>query len=69
MDHWRRCEARGYVIIERFTDNLVVGFEYESDGGREGGGSKGAVFSVELAIPENSGCTVPTPQAPIHRGR
>lgn len=33
-DHWRRNCARGDVIIVRFADDVVVGFEYESDARR-----------------------------------
>jgi RNA-directed DNA polymerase len=29
--HWRRREATGDVIIVRFADDIVVGFEHESD--------------------------------------
>jgi len=33
-DRWRRCEAQGDVIIVRYADDFVVGFEYESDARR-----------------------------------
>lgn len=28
---WRRCQARGNVIIVRYADDIVVGFEHEGD--------------------------------------
>jgi hypothetical protein len=31
---WRRCEATGDVIVVRYVDHLVVGFEHESDARR-----------------------------------
>jgi RNA-directed DNA polymerase len=33
-DRWRRREAKGEVIIVRYADDLVVGFEYEADARR-----------------------------------
>ena len=33
-DRWRRREAKGDVIIVRYADDIVVGFEHESDGRR-----------------------------------
>jgi len=33
-DRWRRQEAQGDVIIVRYADDLVVGFEYEGDARR-----------------------------------
>jgi RNA-directed DNA polymerase len=33
-DHWRRQRARGDVIIVRFADDFIVGFEYEEDAQR-----------------------------------
>jgi len=31
VDHWRRRHARGDVIIVRFADDFVVGFQYRDD--------------------------------------
>src|SRR3981189_2982024 len=33
-ERWRRHEARGDMIVVRYADDLVVGFEYESDARR-----------------------------------
>jgi RNA-directed DNA polymerase len=33
-DRWRRREARGDMVIVRYADDLVVGFEYEDDARR-----------------------------------
>ena len=33
-DRWRRREAKGEVIIVRYADDLVVGFQYEADARR-----------------------------------
>jgi hypothetical protein len=33
-DRWRRREATGDVIIVRYADDIVVGFEHEADAGR-----------------------------------
>jgi group II intron reverse transcriptase/maturase len=33
-DHWRRREATGDVIIVRYADDIVVGFEHEADARR-----------------------------------
>src|SRR5262245_30966360 len=34
VQRWRRCEAQGDVIIVRYADDFVVGFEYEADARR-----------------------------------
>src|SRR5215467_12577597 len=34
VDRWRRREAQGDVIVVRYADDFVVGFEYESDARR-----------------------------------
>ena len=31
VQHWRKQQARGEVIVVRFADDTVVGFQYESD--------------------------------------
>ena len=36
-DRWRRQEARGDVIVVRYADDLVAGFEHEDDARRFGG--------------------------------
>jgi len=33
-DHWRRRRAHGHVIILRFADDFIVGFEHEQDARR-----------------------------------
>jgi RNA-directed DNA polymerase len=33
-DRWRRCEAKGDVIIVRYADDIIVGFEHEADARR-----------------------------------
>ena len=33
-ERWRRCEATGDMIIVRYADDVVVGFEHESDARR-----------------------------------
>jgi RNA-directed DNA polymerase len=33
-ERWRRCEAMGDMIIVRYADDVVVGFEHESDARR-----------------------------------
>src|SRR5271169_4271420 len=33
-DRWRRCEATGDMIVVRYADDLVVGFEHEDDARR-----------------------------------
>ncbi|MBT8224024.1 MAG: reverse transcriptase/maturase family protein [Dactylosporangium sp.] len=33
-DHWRRHQAGGQVMIVRFADDFIVGFEYEEDARR-----------------------------------
>jgi len=33
-DHWRRRKAHGHVIIVRFADDFIVGFEHEQDARR-----------------------------------
>jgi RNA-directed DNA polymerase len=33
-ERWRRQEATGGMIIVRFADDIVVGFEHESDARR-----------------------------------
>ena len=30
-DRWRRREATGNVVIVRYADDIVVGFEHEAD--------------------------------------
>jgi len=33
-DQWRKTQARGEMIIVRYADDFVVGFQYESDAGQ-----------------------------------
>ena len=34
VDHWRKTQARGNVIITRFADDFIVGFEHRQDAER-----------------------------------
>ncbi len=47
---WRKRHARGNVIIVRFADDFIVGFEYQDDAERllEGLRERFAKFSLEL---------------------
>jgi group II intron reverse transcriptase/maturase len=49
-DWWRKRHARGNVIIVRFADDFIVGFEYQDDAERflEGLRERLAKFSLEL---------------------
>ena len=49
-DWWRKAHARGNVIIVRFADDFIVGFEYQDDAERFLGQLRGrlAKFSLEL---------------------
>ena len=33
-DRWRRCEATGDIIIVRYADDFIVGFQHEADARR-----------------------------------
>lgn len=49
-DHWRKTQARGKVIIVRFADDFIVGFEDQDDAERFRGELRGrlAEFALEL---------------------
>jgi RNA-directed DNA polymerase len=49
-DHWRKTQARGNVIVVRFADDFIVGFQYQDDAERFLGELRGrlAKFSLEL---------------------
>jgi RNA-directed DNA polymerase len=49
-DHWRKTQARGNVIITRFADDFIVGFQYQDDAERFLEELRGrlAKFSLEL---------------------
>jgi RNA-directed DNA polymerase len=49
-DHWRKTQARGNVIITRFADDFIVGFQYQDDAERFLAELRGrlAKFSLEL---------------------
>jgi group II intron reverse transcriptase/maturase len=49
-DWWRKRHARGDVVIVRFADDFIVGFEYQDDAERflEGLRERFAKFSLEL---------------------
>jgi group II intron reverse transcriptase/maturase len=49
-DHWRKTQARGNVIVTRFADDFIVGFQYQDDAERFLGELRGrlAKFSLEL---------------------
>jgi group II intron reverse transcriptase/maturase len=48
--HWRKTQARGKVIITRFADDFIVGFQYQDDAERFLEQLRGrlAEFSLEL---------------------
>ncbi len=50
VQQWRRCHARGDVIIVRWADDFVVGFQYEDDATRfrEALRDRLGKFSLEL---------------------
>jgi RNA-directed DNA polymerase len=50
--HWRTRHARGDVVITRFADDFVVGFEYRSDAERFWADLRDrlAMFSLELNV-------------------
>jgi group II intron reverse transcriptase/maturase len=50
VDHWRKTQARGNVIVTRFADDFIVGFQYQDDAERFLGQLSGrlAKFSLEL---------------------
>ena len=50
VDHWRKTQARGNVIITRFADDFIVGFQYQDDAERFLEELRGrlAKFSLEL---------------------
>ncbi len=33
-ERWRRCEASGDMIIARYADDIIIGFEHETDARR-----------------------------------
>jgi group II intron reverse transcriptase/maturase len=49
-DWWRRTQARGNVVITRFADDFIVGFQYQDDAERFLAELRGrlAKFSLEL---------------------
>ena len=49
-DWWRKTHARGNVIIIRFADDFIVGFQYQDDAERFLGELRGrlAKFALEL---------------------
>ena len=49
-DRWRKTQARGNVVITRFADDFIVGFQYQDDAERFLGELRGrlAKFSLEL---------------------
>src|SRR5580693_6061829 len=50
LDHWRKTQARGKVIVTRFADDFIVGFEFQDDAEKFLGELRGrlAKFSLEL---------------------
>jgi group II intron reverse transcriptase/maturase len=51
-DHWRRQHARGDVVIVRFADDIVVGFQHRAEAERFGEelNERLATFGLELNI-------------------
>lgn len=68
VDHWRRTQTRGNVVIVRFADDFVVGFQYRDDAERFLGELRGrlAKFSLELH-PEKTRLIEFGPHAARHR--
>jgi len=50
VDRWRRREAQGDVIIVRYADDFVVGFEYESDARRFWGALRSRLEEFALTL-------------------
>ncbi len=50
VDHWRKTQACGNVIVTRFADDFIVGFQYQDDAERFLGELRGrlAKFALEL---------------------
>jgi RNA-directed DNA polymerase len=49
-EHWRRTEARGDMIIVRYADDLVAGFEHEADAKRFLEAMRARLERFELAL-------------------
>ncbi len=49
-NRWRRREARGNVIISRYADDIVVGFEYEADARRFWDAMRARLEEFSLAL-------------------
>jgi group II intron reverse transcriptase/maturase len=47
---WRRREAKGNVIISRYADDIVVGFEHEADARRFRDAMRARLAKFELAL-------------------
>jgi RNA-directed DNA polymerase len=47
---WRRREAKGNVIISRYADDIVVGFEHEADARRFWDAMRARLAKFELAL-------------------
>lgn len=50
VQNWRRTQARGHVIVIRYADDIIAGFQHESDARRfrEGLTKRFAKFPLEL---------------------
>lgn len=51
--HWRRRYARGRVVIVRYADDFVMGFQYEQDGRRMLADLKERLAKFKLALHED----------------
>src|SRR5277367_4788899 len=49
-DRWRRREATGNVIITRYADDIVVGFEHETDARRFWDAMRRRLQEFELSL-------------------
>ena len=49
-EQWRRREAQGDMIIVRYADDVVLGFEHETDARRFLGAMKGRLEKFSLAL-------------------
>ena len=53
VQQWRRRYARGSVIIVRYADDFVMGFQYETDARRMSEDLKGRLAKFKLALHED----------------
>jgi RNA-directed DNA polymerase len=54
VSQWRKKQARGEVVVVRFADDFVVGFEHREDGERFLSKGKAGSFWVGTACPKDA---------------